>query len=79
MASKQIRVSDSLYARVKDEKRGDETMGEALERMVGGYGLMDFVEDSRGKESLDVDAIEESMEEGSKRNMAEVRNDLTLE
>jgi predicted CopG family antitoxin len=44
MASKQIRVSDNLYARVKSETREGETMGEALERMVGGVSLLDLAD-----------------------------------
>lgn len=79
MGTKQIRVSERLYARVKAEKREDETIGEALERMVGGYDLLDFAAAAQGKESLDIEAIERTMEDASDRNAAEVREDLNLE
>jgi predicted CopG family antitoxin len=46
MGTKQIRVSEDLYARVKSENRGDETLGETLERLVGGYSLTDFADDA---------------------------------
>ena len=46
MGTKQIRVSEDLYARIESEKRPDETLGEALERLVGGYSLTEFAEDA---------------------------------
>lgn len=45
MGTKQVRVSERLYARVEDEKREGESFSEALERMVVGYGLLDFADD----------------------------------
>jgi predicted CopG family antitoxin len=79
MGTKQIRISERLYARIKDEKRTDETMGEALERMVGGYDLLDFAADAEGSETLDVERIETGMLEASERNAAEAREDLGVE
>jgi hypothetical protein len=55
-------VSEGLYARVKSEKREDETMGEALERMVGGYSLVEFAEDAK---DLDVEFSVEEATDGS--------------
>jgi predicted CopG family antitoxin len=46
VGTKQIRVSEDLYARVKSEKRSDETLGEALERMVDKYTLTGFAGDA---------------------------------
>lgn len=79
MGTKQIRISERLYARVKSEKRDDETIGEALERMVGGYDLLDFAADAEGKESLDVEGIETEMAAASNQNAEEVREDLGIE
>jgi len=42
MATKQIRVSEDLYARVQSENREDESLGETLERLVDDYSLIDF-------------------------------------
>lgn len=79
MGTKQIRISERLYARVKSEKRDDETIGEALERMVGGYDLLDFAADAEGNESLDVEEIETEMRDASERNAEEVRETLDVE
>jgi predicted CopG family antitoxin len=42
MGTKQIRVSEDLYARVRSENREGETLGETLERLVGGRSLADL-------------------------------------
>ncbi|MFC6875023.1 hypothetical protein [Halobellus marinus] len=62
MGTKQIRVSEDLYARVKSEKRPDETLGEALERLVGGYSLTDFADDAA---ELDLDFSVEEATDGA--------------
>lgn len=46
MGTKQIRVSEDLYARVKSENREGETLAETLDRLVGGYSLTDFADDA---------------------------------
>ena len=79
MGTRQIRISERLYALVQDEKRADETIGEALKRMVGGYDLLDFAADAEGSETLDVERIETEMLEASERNAAEAREDLGVE
>lgn len=79
MGTRQVRISERLYARIQDEKRADETMGEALERMVGGYDLLDFAADAEGTETLDAERIETEMLEASERNAAEARDDLGVE
>jgi hypothetical protein len=45
MGTKQVRISDRLYAQVKSENRNGETLGETLERLVGDYSLVDFADD----------------------------------
>jgi len=42
MGTKQIRVSDDLYARIQSENREGETLSETLERLVGGRSLRDL-------------------------------------
>jgi len=79
MGTRQVRISERLYALVQDEKRADETIGEALERMVGWYDLLDFAADAEGREALDVERIETEMLEASERNAAEAREDLGVE
>jgi len=46
MGTKQMRVSDDLYARVKAANRDGETLAETLDRLVGGYSLTDFADDA---------------------------------
>ena len=62
MGTKQIRVSEDLYARVKSENRGDETLGETLERLVGDYSLTDFADDAA---ELDLDFSVEGETDGA--------------
>lgn len=38
-ATKTIRVTEELHARIKAHSREDETLGETLERLVGGPSL----------------------------------------
>jgi hypothetical protein len=46
MGTRQIRVSEDLYARVKSETREGETLGKTLERLVEDYSLTDFADDA---------------------------------
>jgi predicted CopG family antitoxin len=62
MGTKQIRVSDDLYARVRSENREDETLGETLERLVGGYSLTEFADDA---DELDLDFSVEEATDGA--------------
>ena len=70
MPSSQIRVSDTLYARVKSEKRDDETMGEALERMVGGVSLLDLADGDEYDEGT-ARRMTEATERAAKRDSEE--------
>lgn len=40
MASKNIRLDNSVYEEIKARKREDETFSEAIERLIGGPSLM---------------------------------------
>ena len=57
MGTRQIRVSEDLYARVKSETREGETLGETLERLVEDYSLTDFADDAADID-LDVSVAE---------------------
>lgn len=46
MGTRQIRVSEDRFARVKRENREGESLGETLERLVDDYSLMDFANDA---------------------------------
>jgi hypothetical protein len=62
MGTRQMRVSDDLYARVKAANREGETLAETLDRLVGGYSLTDFADDAA---ALDLDASVEAATDGS--------------
>jgi len=62
MGTKQMRVSDDLYARVKSENREGETLAETLDRLVGSYSLTDFADDAA---QLDLDVSVEAATDGS--------------
>mgnify|MGYP007116964064 CR=1 FL=1 len=46
MGTRQIRVSEDLYARVKRKSLEGESLGETLERLVDEYSPMDFANDA---------------------------------
>jgi predicted CopG family antitoxin len=62
MGTKQIRVSEDLYARVQSENREEETLGETLERLVDDYSLLDFADDAA---DLDLDRSVEDAVDGA--------------
>lgn len=62
MGTKQMRVSEDLYARVKSENREGETLAETLDRLVGGYSLTDFADDAA---ELDLNVSVEETTDGS--------------
>lgn len=69
MGTKQVRVSESLYARVQAEKRAGETFSDALERMVGDYGLTDFATDvEAASDAWDTEALEADFEADDREN-----------
>lgn len=42
-----IRVPDHVHKEIMARKRGDETVGEAVERLIGGHDLVDFAYDTQ--------------------------------
>lgn len=43
--SKSIRLSEEAYERLAAHKREDETFSETIDRLTGGYSLLDFAGD----------------------------------
>lgn len=77
MGTKQIRVSEALYARVQSENREDETLGETLERLVDDYTLEDFADDaSPASDEWDTQELEASLEESDRRDRDELEDQL---
>jgi hypothetical protein len=57
---KHIRVPTRVHDRIKALKRDDETMGEAVDRLIGGYTLVDFATET---DPIDNDAAREDLQE----------------
>ncbi|MDH5018723.1 antitoxin VapB family protein [Halobacterium rubrum] len=77
MGTKQVRVSERLYARVEDEKREGESFSDALERMVDGYGLLDFAADVENvSDAWDTAALEAEFEADDEENREALDEEL---
>jgi predicted CopG family antitoxin len=71
MGTKQIRVSEDLYARIRSENQAGETLGETLERLVGGRSLAELgnvFDEARAAQ------IREAVDEADDRDREEVRD-----
>jgi predicted CopG family antitoxin len=79
MGTKQVRISNELYERVKALNREGETFGETLERLVTDYSLTEFADDVADVHSFDPDAFEQQLEEDDEENVAELEEQLNLE
>jgi len=77
MGTKQVRVSERLYARVEDEKREGESFSDALERMVDGYDLLDFADDVADvSDAWDTAALEADFEADDDANREALDEEL---
>lgn len=70
MGTKQVRLDEDVYERVKDKKRPDETFSDAVDRLIGGRSLRElrdvFDED-------DVSEMRDAIEEADRADRDEVR------
>lgn len=77
MGTKQIRVSEDLYARIRSENRDGETLGETLERLVDDYTLEDFAADAApAADAWDTEELEADLEESDRQNRDELDEQL---
>jgi predicted CopG family antitoxin len=80
MATKSVRLDEDVYERVKAQKRDDETMSDAVGRLISDVSLLDLADEdaeyderraSEQKAALnrtavaDTDSVEELSERGS--------------
>jgi len=47
MGTKQVRLSEDVYARIESKKRDDETFSEAVDRLIGNVSLLDLVDEDK--------------------------------
>lgn len=68
MGTKNVRLEEDVYERIKSKKQEGETFSEAVERLIGGSSLLDLVgilSDEEAEEmrevidEVDADAIED--------------------
>ena len=67
MSTRNVRLDEDVYERIKSEKRPDETFSEAVERLIGGSSLLDLagiLSDDEADEFRR--AIDESHEAGTR-------------
>jgi predicted CopG family antitoxin len=69
--SRQVRLEDDVYERIKANKRDDESFSDAVERLIGGRSLRDL----RGVFDGDqVSEMRDAIEQADKRDRDEVRD-----
>ena len=69
MGTKSVRLDEDVYETVKAKKKEDETMSEAIERLIGGKSILDLY-DTVSEE--DADKMEEAIEEMDRRGRADM-------
>ena len=42
MASKNISIPEPVYRKLREQKRDDESFGDAIDRLLGGHSLCEF-------------------------------------
>jgi len=68
--SKTVRLDEDVHTRIKEQKRADETMSEAIERLTSDYSLLDF---AAGGESDDTEQLRELLDEANRADTAMAR------
>jgi predicted CopG family antitoxin len=74
MGTKSVRLDEDVYETVKAKKKEDETMSEAIERLIGGSSILDLY-DTVSED--DADTMEEAIEEMDRRGRAEMEERRT--
>ncbi|RAW45800.1 hypothetical protein DQW50_07235 [Halorubrum sp. 48-1-W] len=67
MSTRNVRLDEDVYERIKSEKRPDETFSEAVGRLIGGSSLLDLAGILSDEEAAEFRrAIDESDEAGTR-------------
>jgi len=62
MGTKNVRLDEDVYERIKSQKHDDETFSEAIDRLTGEYTLLDFAAEFADEDSGRWDAERELIE-----------------
>jgi hypothetical protein len=78
MGTKQIRVSESYHEYLKSQKRDEETLGEAAERLGRDYGLLDWSDDMAevADEHWDPEDLEAELEADDEESLQQLEEEL---
>jgi hypothetical protein len=78
MGTKQMRVSEETYARIKSENREGETLAETLDRLVNDYSIADFAHDTAeiDEERPDPEEMERIFEEEDEAATEEIEDQV---
>jgi len=71
MGTKNVRLDDDVYERVRSEKRADETFSEAIERLIGGASLLDLAGILSDEEAAEMREVIEDVKADSKEKTDE--------
>jgi predicted CopG family antitoxin len=74
MGTKQVRLDEAVYERIKRQKFDDETFSEAIDRLTNEYTLLDFAADLEDGPSPDQRrAAIEAAEDAQREEMEHLR------
>lgn len=72
MGTKNVRLDEDIYERIKSEKRADETFSEAIERLIGGASLLDLAGILSDDEAEEMRAAIEAVDADAKADVDEL-------
>jgi predicted CopG family antitoxin len=72
MGTKNVRLTDDVYERIRSEKRADETFSEAIERLIGGASLLDLAGILSDEEVAEMRDVIEDVKADSKEETDEL-------
>ncbi|PSQ31766.1 hypothetical protein BRD16_02320 [Halobacteriales archaeon SW_6_65_46] len=75
MATRSVRIDESVYERIEAHKLEGETFSEAIERLIGGCSLLDFAGELSEAEA---DELRETIDDANERYTGDLGEELGL-
>ena len=75
MATRSVRIDESVYERIEAHKREDETFSEAIERLIGRCSLLDF---TGGLSEAEADELREIIDDANEEYSEDLSEELDL-
>ena len=72
MGTKQVRLSEAVYAKIKDKKRQGETFSEAIDRLTTDWSLAEFETGMSDDERATYRAALDEIEQEGQANLEEL-------